>query len=160
MKETEFFTRVDSIRERLCRIAYGYFGGERPAIDAVVVDAVDEAVYKAYRARGRLREDAFFETWLTRILINVCLKELRRNKREISVETLPEMEGEQYDSLPLKEAIRRLPEDLRSVIILRYFADLTLTETAERLNIPQGTAATRQRRALSLLKLELKEESV
>ena len=44
------------------------------------------------------------------------------------------------------------------VIILRYFAGYTLTETAETLKIPQGTAATRQRRALKLLRLELEEE--
>ena len=43
------------------------------------------------------------------------------------------------------------------MIVLRYFGDLTLAQTAETLGIPQGTAATRQRRALALLRLELKE---
>jgi len=43
-------------------------------------------------------------------------------------------------------------------VILRYYADFTLTETAKSLNIPQGTVVTRQRRALKLLKLELLEE--
>ena len=42
-----------------------------------------------------------------------------------------------------------------SVIILRYFDGLTLAQTAETLQIPQGTVATRQRKALSLLRLEL-----
>ena len=42
--------------------------------------------------------------------------------------------------------------------ILRYFAGYTQAETARALNIPQGTAATRQRRALQLLRLELGEE--
>lgn len=65
---------------------------------------------------------------------------------------------EEFDSLPLKEAIQRLPKELKEVIILRYFAGCTLIETAETLQIPQGTAATRQRKALKLLKLELSEE--
>ena len=52
----------------------------------------------------------------------------------------------------------RLPEELRAVVILRYFAGYTQAETARALNIPQGTAATRQRRALQLLRLELGEE--
>ena len=55
-------------------------------------------------------------------------------------------------------AVRRLPEELRAVVILRYFAGYTQAETARALNIPQGTAATRQRRALQLLRLELGEE--
>lgn len=44
------------------------------------------------------------------------------------------------------------------MVILRYFAGYTQAETARALNIPQGTAATRQRRALQLLRLELGEE--
>ena len=55
-------------------------------------------------------------------------------------------------------SICRLPEQLRAVVILRYFAGYTQAETAESLKIPQGTAATRQRRALELLRLELGEE--
>ena len=61
----------------------------------------------------------------------------------------------QYDALPLRDAVARLPRDLRAVIILRYFDGLTLAQTAETLQIPQGTVATRQRKALSLLRLEL-----
>ena len=44
------------------------------------------------------------------------------------------------------------------MILLRYFTGLTQAETAQALGIPQGTAATRQRRALALLKLELEVE--
>ena len=49
-------------------------------------------------------------------------------------------------------------QELRSVVILRFFSGYTQAETAAALNIPQGTAATRQKRALALLKLELGEE--
>ena len=74
-------------------------------------------------------------------------------------DALPHTAGpDAYEHLPLKEAIRRLPEELRSVVILRFFSGYTQAETAAALNIPQGTAATRQKRALALLKLELGEE--
>ena len=83
----------------------------------------------------------------------------RRRRRLAGEEALPESAGpDAYDALPLKEAVRRLPEELRAVVILRYFAGYTQAETARALNIPQGTAATRQRRALQLLRLELGEE--
>ena len=85
--------------------------------------------------------------------------ELRRRKRLAGEEALPDTAGpDQYDALPLREAVRRLPEELRQVVILRFFAGYTQAETAAALNIPQGTAATRQRRALALLRLELGEE--
>ena len=60
--------------------------------------------------------------------------------------------------MPLRDAIRCLPEELRAVIILRFFAGYTQAETAQALDIPQGTAATRQRRALALLRLKIGEE--
>ena len=52
----------------------------------------------------------------------------------------------------------RLPEELRAVVILRFFTGYTQSETAQALGIPQGTVATRQRKALALLRLELGEE--
>ena len=121
----------------------------------MALDAVDEAVYKGLTACRSLRQPQFFRTWLTRILINVCNDELRRRARETGMAQLPETVAEAFDALPLKEAIARLPRDLRAVVILRYFTGLTLAETAQALDIPQGTVVTRQRRALALLKLEL-----
>lgn len=153
MTETEYCARAEALKPRLYRTALLYLGGESAA-----VDAVDEAVYKGLLSYGRLRQEEFFSTWMGRILINVCTDELRRRKRELAVEALPETAAEEFDALPLKEAIQRLPAELRQVVVLRYFTGLTLAQTARALGIPQGTAASRQRRALALLKLELTEE--
>ena len=149
----EFIRKAESVKKRLYRTALLYLGSESMALDAV-----DEAVYKGFCAYKKLRQEEFFDTWMTRILINVCNTELRRRKKEIAVEELPETAAEEFDALPLKEAVARLPKDLRAVVVLRYFTGLTVAETAEALNIPQGTVASRQRRALELLKLELTEK--
>ena len=90
--------------------------------------------------------------------MNECHNELRRQKRFCPLEELPETAVEEFDSLPLKVAVKRLPKELKDVVVLRYFTGYTLVETAETLGIPQGTAATRQRKALQLLRLELEEE--
>ena len=74
------------------------------------------------------------------------------------LDELPETAVEEFDSLPLKEAIKRLPKELKDVVILRYFSGYTLVETAAALSLPQGTVATRQRKALKLLKLDLEGE--
>jgi len=159
LTEQEYIRRAEALKERLYRAAALYLGGQSAA-----VDAVDEAVYKGFCAYKKLRQPEFFDTWLTRILINVCNSELRRRKRELCVDELPETAQEQFDALPLKEALRRLPKDLRDVIVLRYFTGLTLEETAQALDIPRGTVSTRQKKALSLLRLELtdgqKEDAV
>ena len=153
MNNEEFAVRVEGIRGKLYKTALVYLGNE-----VLALDAVDEAVYKALCSYKRLRQPEFFDTWITRILINECHNELRRQKRFRPLEELPETAVEEYDSLPLKEAMRRLPKELKDVVILRYFTGYTLVETAQALGIPQGTAATRQRKALSLLRLELEEE--
>ena len=147
MDHETFAARTESIRQRLYRTAYLYLGSEADALEAV-----DEGVYQALRALRQLRQPDFLETWLTRIVLNACHRELRRRRRLAGEEALPESAGpDAYD-------VRRLPEELRAVVILRYFAGYTQAETARALNIPQGTAATRQRRALQLLRLELGEE--
>ena len=155
MTEREFIARSEQIKSRLYRTALMYLGSEQDALDAV-----DEAVYRGYRGYKKLREDTFFETWLTRILINHCKDELNRRNREVLVDTLPQISQEYLDTLPLKQAVAALPEQLRAVVILRYFSGFTLEETAATLEIPRGTVSTRQKRALALLRLDLEEQEV
>lgn len=153
MNNVEFGTRIERIRARLYKTAFLYMGNE-----TLAVDVLDETVYKALCNYKKLRQPEYFDTWITRILINECHNEQRHQKRLHLLDELPETAIEEFDALPLKEALRRLPKELKDVIILRYFAGYTLMETAKALKIPQGTAATRQRKALKLLRLELGEE--
>ena len=155
MDNETYAEKAEQLKARLYRIALLYTGNE-----TIAADAVAEAIYRGLLSAKKIREPAFFETWMTRILINECKKAWNRvkSRREEPIETLTEQAAEAFDSLPLKEAIRQLPHELREVVILRYYSDFTLAETAKVLNIPQGTTATRQRRALKLLRLELLEE--
>ncbi|MEF9960103.1 MAG: sigma-70 family RNA polymerase sigma factor [Niameybacter sp.] len=155
MDKKEFAQRVEGLKKQLYKIAYLYLGSEASALEAV-----DEAVYKGLKAMKQLREPEYFNTWMTRILINECKRELKHMSKLTSIETSHlEKEAYDYDALPLKEAIAKLPVQLREVVILRYFSGYTLSEVAETLDMPQGTVVTRQRRALQLLKLELREEA-
>ena len=153
MHDEEFAARIEKSRNKLYKIAMMYTSSHSQA-----VDALDEAVYKALCNLKKLRRMEYFDTWMTRILINVCHNERKRQKRLQRLSELPETAAEQFDALPLKEAIRRLPQNLQDIVILRYFSGYTLAQTAQLLEIPQGTAATRQRKALQLLRLELDEE--
>lgn len=153
LPEEKFITEFDSLKEQLYRFAYLYLRNETLALEAV-----DETVFLAYKSIHKLRQPEYFKTWITRILINVCKKELKHAKQTVPFEEAGEPAQEDYDALPLKDAIAKLPEELQVIINLRYFNEYTLVETAEILKLPQGTVATRQRKALALLRLELEAD--
>ncbi|MDD4089835.1 MAG: sigma-70 family RNA polymerase sigma factor [Tissierellia bacterium] len=140
-------------KEMLYRVAFGYLHDETKSLDAV-----DEAVYQGYVHRNDLREPKFLKTWVTRILINECFKIIRNGKRELNMDVLPENQQDSVeDSIHIKLVINSLPEDLRKVIILRYFGGFTISETAEILGIPDGTVSTRTRKALEVLRVEISD---
>lgn len=139
-------------KEMLYRIAFGYLHDE-----ATAIDAVDEAIYLGYVHNRSLREPKFLKTWVTRILINECHKILRKSKREFTMEIMPEAVSSDDENIQLKLLIDNLPEELRKIIILRYFGGYTISETAEILEIPVGTVSTRTKRALEILKVEVSD---
>lgn len=148
----EYAAQMEQYKECLYRVAYIYMKDKTLALDVL-----DEAVYKGYVNRGKLKKKEYFKTWLTRIVVNECLQQLRRNKREVLIDQIPETTTEALDTLPIKDALSKLSQELTNIIYLRFFGGYTLAETSEILNVPQGTVATRERRALALLKLELSE---
>ena len=92
MNQEEFARRIESVRKKLYNTASLYLGNE-----ALALDAVDETVYKALCSYKKLREQYYFDTWITRIFINECYNEQRRQKRFGRFEELPETE---YINIP------------------------------------------------------------
>lgn len=155
MDENQFAEKAQAIRKTLYRTAFAYLGREADALEAV-----DEAVYKGLVSFKKLRQPEYFNTWLTRILINECKTQLKRRSRFTPLSELPETaSAEAFDALPLKEAIASLPKKLKDPLILRYFAGLPTAEAARALDIPQGTAATRIAQAKELLRLRLSDDA-
>lgn len=156
MDRQEYARRADALKQRLWRTALCYLSDEQAALEAV-----DSAVYKGLLAVHNLRQPEYFDTWLTRILINECKAEQRRRARLHPLELLAHHAAAQQelDNLPLRQAVAALDPKLRAVVVLRFFAGYTLEETARCLGLPRGTVATRQRRALELLRLELDDSS-
>ena len=74
---------VELIQEKqlkLSKIAYRYCMNE-----AMAQDALSETIYKAYRYRKKCTHPEYFDTWITRILINECYKEIKKNKYDEAV---------------------------------------------------------------------------
>ena len=146
MDEREFEQRVRACTQKLFRICYAILP-ERADRD----DAIQEALIKAWRRRGTLRDLALFETWLTRIAINECKNILRRRKHASTAEL--------DESIPAaRDALRSLDLKLRLPMVLHYVDGYTIAETARILGVPTGTIKHRLQRARTILKEQLKEE--
>lgn len=76
MTDNEFATKIESIRGKLYKMAMLYMGNHTLALDVL-----DEAIYKALCSHKKLKSSEFFDTWITRIVINECYNELRRQNR-------------------------------------------------------------------------------
>lgn len=150
-----FAAALKSISPQLMRTALCLLRDEEKALDAL-----SETACRAFAAVKGLREARYFATWATSILLNVCRDELRRSGRLCPLEEWeePAYTENTQGELEVREAVERLPDELREVIALRYFCDLTIQKTAEVLSLPEGTVKTRLRRALILLRTELEVE--
>ena len=151
-----FYELIKQRKELLYRTAYAYVKNRDDALDIV-----SDTVYKAYRSLRKLKKPSLFNTWLTRILINCSLDHLHRRKRAIPVKELahvPVQARESSEKLDLYRAIDKLDDRCRTVIILKYFHDLTIREVAEIMQCPQGTVKTYLHKALNSLRIELKED--
>ena len=123
-------------------------------------DAVQETLLKAYEKLPMLKEEKFFRTWITRILINECKGILRKQKKVVQYEDYMGNErlSEENRYHHLYMAIMELPEDLRILVTLYYIEGFSQKEISEILEIPEGTIKSRLSRARDSLKTQLSDE--
>lgn len=152
----EFTGQVELCRGTLYRVSCAYLIQEADRLDAV-----QEALLKAWKCRRQLKEAAYFRTWLTRILIRECVNIQRRQKRMIPTENVPEdRTRETPDGHPeLRDAILRLPEKLRIPLVLHYMEGCPVEEIARILHVPKGTVCSRLSRARDQIRIMMKEEA-
>jgi RNA polymerase sigma-70 factor, ECF subfamily len=144
---------------------------------AEIEDVAQEAFIKAYRALPNFRGESAFYTWLYRIAINTAKNYLVAQGRRAPTRTETEIEDAENfddgDSLRTEDtpdrmllskqvaeavnrAIERLPEDLRTAIVLRELEGLSYDEIAESMNCPIGTVRSRIFRAREAVAEELR----
>lgn len=153
MDSREFAERVEAMQGALYRVAYGLLLNR-----ADCADAVQDALLRAWEKRRTLKDEAFFGTWLTRILINECYAVLRRRKTALPIDALPEPAAPPDADPALHDAIARLDEKLRLPIVLYYMEGYAVKDIARMLRLPAGTVKTRLARARALLRLQLSDE--
>lgn len=151
------------IETHVYRTAYYFLGNEHDAMDAS-----QEAMLKIYTKLGSFEEKASFKTWVQRIVTNVCIDKFRRARPAVSIEAhdMVFSAGNQTEERVMaaaaaeevREAISRLPDPQRAVVVLRYLQDLSYKEIADALNLPLNTVKSYLFRARQQLQILLQEE--
>jgi len=155
---------------RIFALSFGMLGREEDARDAT-----QETFLAAFRNLRGFRGEAKVSSWLHRIAVNQCITRQRRAK--VRGETALEDEAEKnaavfalpVDASPARNAetvertaaVRRavgaLPPDLRQVVVMKEFEELTFQEIADALEIPLSTVKSRLYTALRQLQMRLQK---
>lgn len=123
-------------------------------------DAVHDAVLRAQRSWGGVRDPGAATAWLDRIVVNECRDRLRRRRvgravlaaqSPISLTSGPEGEAA-VERAALRDALGILSPDHRVVVVLRYLFDLPVDDIAARTGTPAGTVKSRLHHALRQLR--------
>jgi RNA polymerase sigma-70 factor (sigma-E family) len=149
--ENAFRAYALSRRATLRRTAYLMCGDWHQADDLV-----QTTLTKLYVAWKRVRSEDAPDAYTRRILTRCYLDERRRPwRREAPVEELddsPTPPRHAEEAIDLREALSRLPARQRATIVLRFWADASVTETADALGCSEGTVKSQTARAINTLR--------
>ena len=153
---------------RIFALAYGMLGREEDARDAT-----QETFLAAFRNLRGFRGEAKVSSWLHRIAVNQCITRQRqaRVRREAALEDEQEKDAtsfvtpvryspsrvveERQETTAVRQAISNLPIELRQVVIMKEFEELTFREIAEVLELPLSTVKSRLYTAMKQLQMRL-----
>ena len=150
MTKEQFTKLVLENEEMMCKIAMSMLRNEKDC-----EDAIQSAIMAAFEKLSTLKNEEYFKTWLMRILINTCNKQLRRNKRTAELTEIQAASTFSAEEVEVRAAVEALPMKIRQVIILYYSNQFTTKEISEILKIPKGTVLSRLDKGRKLLRLEL-----
>src|SRR5690349_12843914 len=155
---------------RIFALTYGMLGREEDARDAT-----QETFIAAFRNLRGFRGEAKVSSWLHRIAVNQCISRQRRAKvrsesaledeqengaasiaAPVSESPVRVVEGRQ-ETLAVRRAINSLPLELRQVVVMKEFEELTFREIADALELPLSTVKSRLYTALKQLQMRLQK---
>ncbi|HAT4363514.1 TPA: sigma-70 family RNA polymerase sigma factor [Clostridium perfringens] len=149
---------IKNNKEYLYKMAFLYVKDEQDALEVI-----NETVYRAFLNIEKLKKAKFFNTWITRILINVSIDFLKKKgKNEMLDESTPiikeKCEISTEEKLDLYNAIDLLNDNYKTVIIMMYFNYMKIKDISKVMEIPENTVKTYLRRAKQALGEVLKED--
>ena len=134
-------------------------------------DATQEALVAAWRDLSALRDPDRFDAWMHRVLVRTCYREARRLRdarraevRELELarpadHAVPDAVVDLADREALERGFRTLTTDERTLLVLHYYLGLSISEVADTLGVPAGTAKSRLHRAASAMRSALEADA-
>ncbi|AIS58834.1 RNA polymerase sigma factor [Listeria ivanovii] len=139
------------------RLAFSYVKSEADALD-IIQDSIQKALISLHTVKNK---DSL-KSWFYKIVVRTSIDSLRKKKKVIVMnqDKLFHLNGlveDKYENIDLKIQLEKLPIKYKTVIILRYFEDLSLEEISYIINRNLSTTKTRLYKAIKLLRQNLKE---
>jgi RNA polymerase sigma-70 factor (sigma-E family) len=152
-RDAEFGEYLDSRAAVMRRTAYLLCGGDWHRAE----DLVQTTLTKIYVAWPRIRRDGSVDAYSRKVMVRTAIDESRKayRRRESVVEELPEVSSSRAgieDAVDVRRALARLPAGQRAVVVLRYWEDLSVTETAQALGKSEGTIKSQAAKGLATLR--------
>lgn len=149
--------------DKIYKFAYGYVKNQD-----VALDLVHESIVKAIQKRDTIKEKSYLKTWYYRILINECLGFLRKRNKVLFFEEIKDTQNlgqidkisDNNENIDLYDAIDKLPSKLKTIIMLRFFEDMSLEEISQTIKTNLSTVKSRLYKALEVLKMDMKGENL
>lgn len=138
-----FETLIRLHMQTMYKIAKSYLSS-----DEDVADAIQDTIMTCYEKISFLKNNAYFKTWMIKILISKCCNILRNKKvLDFSEETTEQpVTDKRFEELEWKEVIRLLDEKYRMVMVLYYVEGFRTGEIAQILDMNENTVRTRLKR--------------
>ncbi|AEE96372.1 RNA polymerase sigma factor [Mahella australiensis] len=159
----DFDALFDEYNDKVYGLAYRLMGDRDDAMDIS-----QEVFVKIFRNLKAFKGESTLATWIYRIVYNTCMDELRRRKiKQVSIADKPDLVDDNisveeiYEADERKKAVHnalyKLDDDQRAVIVMRDIQGLSYEEIADVLQCPLGTVKSRLSRARFNLKEILKD---
>ena len=153
MTKEQFSAKILAMERSLYRVSKSLLRNDEDC-----ADAIQNAILKAYGKLHTLKNEEYFKTWVTRIVINESYAILRANKRLVSYEEyMSDEQAVEEDEYSLVfEEITKMKEKYRIPFVLHYVEGYTTAEIAKMLSLSESAVKTQLFRARNQLKAQLK----
>lgn len=130
--------------------------------EADTCEIISESIFRAYKNIDTLKDENAFKPWILRIVHNTAVETVRKNSKIIPVETTPEFSDDTEDDiatrLTVHEAVERLRQPYRTVVVLYYYENLSVSKIAQITGTNIGAVRKQLSRARKMLRENLKED--
>lgn len=152
-----FIALMEENKLSMYKVARGFLRNEEDAADAMA-----ETVLNCYEKIGTLKDNAYFKTWMIRILINNCKDILQRQRKSLPFEEIPETEDKRSrgNMAEFQELIEPLKEQDRSIFTLYYVYGMKVKEIAANMEMKESTVLSRLKRGREALRDEMESGRV